>query len=54
MTANSVAVGLIGPGLVGSALLEQLQAHGLKYGDKALVKVVGIINGTSMLLTNKV
>ena len=54
MTAQAVAVGLIGPGLVGKALLEQLEANGHKLGDRAQVCVVGIINSTKMLLTSKV
>ena len=47
-------MGLIGPGLVGKALLEQLEANGHKLGDRAQVCVVGIINSTKMLLTSKV
>eukprot|EP00124_Ichthyophonus_hoferi_P001588 Ihof_evm7s86 gene=Ihof_evmTU7s86 len=51
--ALQVSVGLIGPGLVGGALLEQLVAHHAKLGDNALVRVAGVINSKNMLLMEK-
>eukprot|EP00123_Amoebidium_parasiticum_P016567 comp23496_c0_seq1/m.39347 comp23496_c0_seq1/g.39347 ORF comp23496_c0_seq1/g.39347 comp23496_c0_seq1/m.39347 type:complete len:359 (-) comp23496_c0_seq1:383-1459(-) len=51
--ASRVSVGLIGPGLVGGALLEQLVAHQVKHGEKSLVRVAGIINSKQMLLLGK-
>jgi homoserine dehydrogenase len=50
----AIAVGVVGPGLVGKALLEQLEAHGRKYGGNALVRVAGVINSSKMLLLKEV
>jgi homoserine dehydrogenase len=51
---KSIAVGVVGPGLVGKALLEQIEAHGRKYGHNALVRVAGVINSSKMLLLKEV
>lgn len=51
---KSIAVGLIGPGLVGKALLEQLEQIGKVLGGQARVTVAGVINSSKMLLTNEV
>lgn len=51
---KSIAVGLIGPGLVGKALLEQLEQMGKVRGVQARVTVAGVINSSKMLLSDEV